>query len=246
MIKRGELLLLLGKEKSYLVECKGKFTNSEGSLDLEKLIGKKFGTKIKIGNEKFTVVEPTTIDILFKKAKRGPQIAQPKDLSLVASVTGLKPGWKIVDAGTGSGFASIFFANLGSKVFTYEKKKEWFERARKNFSLFNLDIKSYNRDITKGIKEKNIDLVFLDMENPEKVVKHAYKALKPGRWLTVHSMHVEQVQKLVKEIDKRNFTKPLVLENIQREWKVEIGKRTWSRPKTNFVHSIFLTFTRKI
>ena len=241
-IKKDSLILLLGK-KSYLIRPI-KFSCEFGFCDLRKLIGKKFGMRIKIGREKFTIVKPSIIDFL-KKAKRGPQIIMPKDSGLIISITGCSPGWKVVDAGTGSGFLSMFLANLGCNVYSYEKKKEFYEIAKKNaknFGLKNLILK--NTDITKGIKERDVDLVTLDLQNPEKVIRHAFRALKASGWLAIYSMHIKEVKRVYEELEKFDFTDVKILENIQREWQ-SLGKLT--RPKNYMLaHTGFLTFARKL
>jgi tRNA (adenine57-N1/adenine58-N1)-methyltransferase len=242
-ISKNELILLLGKKKSYVVEPT-LFSCEFGTYDLKKTVGKRFGIKIKIGKEIFTIVKPTIIDLL-KKAKRGPQIILPKDLGVIISVTGCSPGWKIVDAGTGSGFLSMFLANLGCKVYTYEKNKKFYEIAKRNvkrFGLKNVNLK--NADISKGIREKNVDMVTLDMKNPEKVIKHTFKVLKSGGWLAVYSMHIEEVKKVHKELLKYDFTNIKILENLHREWQ---SIKQFTRPKTYMLaHTGFLTFARKL
>jgi tRNA (adenine57-N1/adenine58-N1)-methyltransferase len=241
-INKDSLILLLGK-KTYLIRPI-KFSCEFGFCDLRKLINKKYGMKIKIGKERFTVVKPNMIDFL-KKAKRGPQIIMPKDSGLIISITGCSPGWKVVDAGTGSGFLSMFLANLGCTVYTYERKKEFYDIARKNvknFGLKNVFLK--NADITKGIKEKNVDLVTLDMQNPEKVIKHAFKSLNSGGWLAIYSMHIEEVKRVYEELKKYDFVDIKIWENIQREWQ-SLGKLT--RPKNYMLaHTGWLTFARKL
>jgi tRNA (adenine57-N1/adenine58-N1)-methyltransferase len=241
-INKDSLILLLGK-KTYLIRPI-KFSCEFGFCDLRKLINKKYGMKIKIGKERFTVVKPNIIDFL-KKAKRGPQIIMPKDSGLIISITGCSPGWKVVDAGTGSGFLSMFLANLGCTVYTYERKKEFHDIARKNvknFGLKNVFLK--NADITKGIKEKNVDLVTLDMQNPEKVIKHAFKSLNSGGWLAIYSMHIEEVKRVYEELKKYDFVDIKIWENIQREWQ-SLGKLT--RPKNYMLaHTGWLTFARKL
>jgi len=241
-INKDSLILLLGR-KSYLIRPI-KFSCEFGFCDLRKLINRKYGMRVKIGKERFTVVKPNIIDFL-KKAKRGPQIIMPKDSGSIVSITGCSPGWKVVDAGTGSGFLSMFLANLGCTVYTYERKKEFHDIARKNvknFGLKNVFLK--NADITKGIKEKNVDLVTLDLQNPEKVIKHAFKSLNSGGWLAIYSMHIEEVKKVYEELKKYDFVDIKIWENIQREWQ-SLGKLT--RPKNYMLaHTGFLTFARKM
>ncbi|NIO44394.1 MAG: methyltransferase domain-containing protein [Candidatus Aenigmarchaeota archaeon] len=241
-ITNNSLILLLGK-KNYLVRPI-KFSCEFGTTDLRKLVGKKFGRKIKIGKEGFTVVEPNVTDFL-RKAKRGPQIILPKDLGLIVSVTGCSPGWKTVDAGTGSGFLTLFLGNLGCRVYSYEKEKRFFNIAKKNLKNYGLkNVVIRNSDITKGIKEKNVDLVTLDMKNPEKVIKHAFKSLKLGGWIAIYSMHIEEVKKVFKELKKYDFTNLKIVENLNREWQ---SIKQFTRPKTYMLaHTGFLTFGRKM
>jgi len=240
-ISKEKMILLLGKKKNYVVKPI-LFSCEYGTFDLRKLVGKSFGIKIKIGKEEFRVVKPNIIDLL-RKAKRGPQIILPKDSALITSITGCSPSWKVVDAGTGSGFLALFLANMGCRVYSYEKSKEFYEIAKKNMKNFGLDFNLRKYDITKGIKEKGVDLITLDMKNPEKVVKHAFKALKAGGWIAIYSMHIEEVKKVYNKLKKYDFVDIKILENIQREWQTI---KQFTRPKTYMLaHTGFLTFARK-
>ena len=81
------------------------------------------------------------------------------------------------------------------------------------------------------------------MKNAEKVIKHAYKALKAGGYLVVYSPYIEQVISVLKKIQKFNFCEIKTLENIVREWQFE----KYTRPKTlGIMHTGFLTFARKV
>jgi len=248
-LKAGELVLLISSDNSYLVEVRReKLHTQDGIFDLSQLLKRRIGGKIKthLGKE-YTIVKPNIADILEKKVRRAPQIIMPKDIGLIIAYTGIQPGSLIVDAGTGSGFLSIFLASYikPGKVVTYERKKRFLEIARENIKVSGLSryIKLKLKDVRKGIDEKNVDMVTLDMKDAEKVVKHAYKALKPGGWLVVYSPYIEQVKSVVEEIKKKAFCSLKVVENIVREWQVERS----TRPKTiGLMHSGWLTFARKI
>jgi len=182
------------------------------------------------------------IDFL-KKAKRGPQVILPKDAALIISETGVNKDWKIVDAGSGSGFLALILGNLGCKVYTYEKREDFYKIAKENIKKSGLkNVKIFNKDITEGIKQKNIDLVTLDMKGPERVVEHAYNALKEKGFLVLYSMHIDQVQDVLKEMKKYKFD-IRIMENIQREWQPIPG---FLRPKTHLAHTGFLVVGRKI
>ena len=247
-MKKGEIVLLLSKENSYLTEVrKGKFHTKDGIFNLEEILEKKIGDKIKthLGKE-FVIVKPTINDILEKKVKRTAQVVLPKDAALILAQTGISSDSLVIDFGTGSAYLAIFLANYLSKgkIVTYEKNREFAKIANENIKasgLKNIELKI--KDISKGIEEKNADLVTIDLQYPEKFIKHAYKALKPGGWLVVYSPTAEEMIRVKKEIKKFEFSQPLAVENIVREWKLE----ETTRPKTmGIMHTGFLIFARKI
>jgi tRNA (adenine57-N1/adenine58-N1)-methyltransferase len=246
-MKEKEHVLLIGKG-TYLVQVGyGKLNTEFGIFDLSELLKKDYGDKIKTHfGEEFVAVKPSLLDILLKQAKRLPQIVTTKDASLILAYTGISPDSLIVDAGAGSGFLSIFLAYYceQGKVVTYEKKSNFAKVVRENIELTGLkNITVKEKDITKGIDEKNVDLITLDMENAESVVENSYKVLKPGGWLVVYSPYIEQVIAVRKELDKFNFTLIKTVENITREWRTSYH----TLPEVSGVmHTGWLTFARKV
>lgn len=181
-----------------------------------------------------------------KKLKRGPQIITPKDASLILAYTEVEPESKVVDAGTGSGFLAIFLATYikPGKVYTYENDERFAKLARENIKISGLSkfIQLRKADVTKGIKEKNVDLVTLDLKDAKKVIRHAHKALKIGGRLVVYSPTIEHLMEISKEIKKGGFGEIKTVENIVREWKVDLT----TRPKTmGIMHTGFLTFAKR-
>jgi len=247
-LKNGELVLLLSEKNSFLVEVgSGKLHTQDGIVDLKTLVKKKIGDEIKSHlGRKFKIVKPNLLDVLNKRMKRLPQIIMTKDAAAIIANTGVMPRSLVVDAGTGSGFLAIFLANYlpVGKIVTYEKNKKFAKVANENIKKSRLpNIKLKQKDITKGIDEKNVDLITLDMNHPEQVIKHAHRALAAGGWVVVYSPFIEQVAAVVKELKKKNFRSIKIIENIVREWQVEKA----SRPKTvGLMHTGFLTFARKI
>lgn len=234
-------VLLLGKEKSYIVDSsEKKFSCNEGTIDLTKI---KLGKEIKTSTgKKFVAVKPTTIDLL-RKCRRMPQIITPKDAASIVAVTGAQPGWRCLEAGTGSGFLSIFLGNIvrPGTILSYEKRKEFAENARKNIELCDLsDVVKVKYGEVK-FTEKNLDLIVLDMALVEKVVSKAYKALKPGGWLCVYSPQIEQQISVIEAM--KDFIQLRTIENIQRDWSSLHG---YTHPKpSGITHTGFLTFGRK-
>lgn len=245
-MKTGEFVIIAGK-KNYLVKVSDEnFSTEYGTINLSKLKKKKIGDKIKSNSgEEFLIAKPSFIDVLMKKCKRLPQIVMPKDAALILAYTGIPTNAKIVDAGAGSGFLSIFLAYYCSNgnVVTYEKNKEFAKIVRKNIEKLRLkNIQVKEKDILKGIEENNLDLITLDMKESENVIEEAYKKLKFGSWLVVYSPYIEQVKKVVEKM-KNYFTDIITIENITREWKVNYH----TLPKSSgIMHTGFLTFGRKL
>lgn len=250
-IRAGDKILLFGK-RSYITEVqkrgKNEFHCQYGKIDLEKLLRKNYGTKIKTHlGEEFIVLKPTFIDLL-KKARRGPQVVLAKDAAQILAVTGAGKESVVIDAGTGSGFLAIFLANHVKKVFSYESRKDFFEIAKQNARFSGAkNIEMKNKDASKGFSERNADLATLDMEEPQKAIAHAHKALKPGGWIAVYSPTIEHASSACAQIRKLGFTEPKVLETSQREWRMNVfdGKAR-SRPRSGGIFTGFLAFARKI
>lgn len=245
-VKLNDKVLLLSEDESNLITVsRKKFNSKSGMIDVIKLVGRTYGSKIRthIGKE-FYIVKPNILD-LFSKLTRSAQVILPKDIGLVIGYTGISTDSLVVDAGTGTGYLSIFIANYlpNGRVVTYEKDKRFVKVAKENIKFSGLkNLKLKQRDISKGIGEKNVDLITLDLQHPEKIIKFAYKSLVTGGWLVIYSPTIEELVKVSKEIKKNKYFDVKTIENIVREWQTE---RT-TRPKTvGLMHTGWLTFARK-
>ena len=241
LIKCMRRVLLLSDDESYLAETGRDLHTKSGVIKANKIkIGKVVRTHL---GKEFLAVKPTIRDVL-RKAERGAQVILPKDVAMILGYTGISADSVIVDAGSGSGYAAIFLANYvpNGKVVTYENDKRFVKIVQKNVKASeSSNIKVKRADVTRGIKERNVDLVLLDLQNADKVVKHAYNSLKGGGYLVVYSPTVDHLVKSLKAVRKR-FIGIETVENIVREWQTE---RT-VRPKTmGLMHTGFLTFARK-
>ena len=181
----------------------------------------------------------------LRKASRGPQIITPKDAATIIAETGCAPGWRVLDAGGGTGFLALMLANIGCKVYTYEKKKEFFNLLKRNIRRSGLkNVVAKNKDVRK-FTEKKLDLITLDMKDSEKLIPKAWKALKNNGFLVFYSLHIEQVQKIHKLIRKQKPIFIKTVETLQRHWQIEGD--TFTRPQTQMLgHTGFITIVRKL
>lgn len=239
--------LLTTKEgKSFYIKDTSKDFHCQFGLIKAKDLKKKDGSIIKTNTKKeLTIYTPSFIDT-YKKIKRAPQIITRKDAAMIIAETGVNKESKVVDSGAGSGALAIFLANICKEVITYEIREDFTKVviANKEFlDLKNLKIK--NKDIYKGIDEKNIDLITLDLPEPWKAIGPAKKALKTGGFLVSYSPTIPQVMDFVNGVTKeKGFIHIKTIELMLREWEIEDRK---VRPKTTqTVHTGFLSFCRKI
>ena len=115
------------------------------------------------------------------------------------------------------------------------------ERNKEIEGLTNLTLK--NADVTKGISERDVDLVTLDMPDSDKALRAAHKALKTDGMVFGYLPHMEQVKKFVSKLEKLKFYNTLVLEVIIRDMLV---RQEGMRPSTKGVwHTAYLVFAQK-
>jgi tRNA (adenine57-N1/adenine58-N1)-methyltransferase len=250
-VKKDEIVVLIDKNyKKYLISTSSKTDKYKGIgvFDPSILIGKEIGKQIEIGSKKFWLLKPSLQDKL-EGLKRKAQIILPRDAAQILMNCSIEPGQKIMEAGIGSGSLTTAIASMVSpkgKVISYDNREDFIKHAMKNLKKSNLEkfVETKFKDVTTGIDEKNMDAIILDIPNPWDVIKHAYRALKPGGYLCTYSPLSSQVEKTVKEIKKYNFIEIKTIENIQRKMVVsEYGMR----PSFDMLgHTGYLTFARKV
>jgi tRNA (adenine57-N1/adenine58-N1)-methyltransferase len=181
---------------------------------------------------------------ILSKMKRGPAVIIPKDVGLVIAHTGIGKKSKVLEAGAGSGFATIILGNIAKSVVSYERNPQFFEIASKNVEKAGLtNVKLKNADILEGIKEKGLDLILLDMPDSDKAVGSARESLIEGGFLAGFLPNIEQAKEFFLKCEECGFSETFMLEAIVREYDVrEYGVR----PKhVGLMHTAYLVFSRK-
>ncbi len=180
----------------------------------------------------------------YRRLKRGPQVMLPKDIGLVITYSGVGKNSVCVDAGAGSGWLAISLARICKDVTSYETREDFIKIVEGNARREGLDnLHIVNRDIKKGIKEKDVDLVTLDMPESDKVVGKAHRALRPGGHIFGYLPHMEQVKAFVAALNRYGFSDIVVLESILRDMLV---REEGMRPSTKGVwHTGYLVFACK-
>lgn len=252
-IEMGSKVLLVDKRgKKYLITAKkGEFHTDLGIINLDELLEKDYGDRIKthLGQE-FRILRPNIRDYI-EKMKRGPQIVHPKDAGIIIAYAGISPGDIVVEAGVGSGALTIYLANAVGKegrVISYEIREDFAEIARKNIDGigFSDRVEIKIKDIYEGIDEKDVDHIVLDLPQPERVLPHAIESLKPGGFFVAYTPCATQVHRFYQALQdyREYFSRPQTIDVFAIEHEV---KKECFRPRTmNMLHTGYLTFLRKL
>jgi tRNA (adenine57-N1/adenine58-N1)-methyltransferase len=181
---------------------------------------------------------------------RNTQIIYSKDAGAILSEAGIGAGSRVVESGTGSGALTWVLSNAvgdSGHVYTYEIREDMHTSAKKNLEKYaHINrITMHHQDILKGIKEKEIDAVVLDLATPWDVVNVAHEALRPSHFLVSYSPTIEQVMKTCKALSlEGKWGMIKTIEVLQREIMVRENK---TRPTTWMVgHTGYMTFARKM
>jgi tRNA (adenine57-N1/adenine58-N1)-methyltransferase len=250
-ISEGDYVLLcLDTRRTYMlkVETGKTFHTHKGYVKLDELIGKEFGVAFQssLGIE-FTALKPTLEDYIMKSSRKT-QITYPKDIALIVMFSGIGPGSRVVESGTGTGALTTALAHYvkpNGRVYTYEYREEFQKNAEKNLKRIKLlefvELKS--GDVTAGIEERDLDAIVLDLAVPWLVVPHAYESLKPSGTIVSFSPTIDQVVKTVEALQENNFVFIETIECMMRAMQVARGK---TRPHTMMTgHTGYITHARK-
>lgn len=179
----------------------------------------------------------------LQKIRRGPAIMLQKDIGIILANTDIDKTSVVLDAGSGCGVLSINLARFVKKVYSYDVRKDFLEIAKENSRKFGIkNIVFRNKNVFERIKDKNLDLITLDLKDPWMALKNCKKALKKNGDLVVYLPNITQVHEFVNKLD-RDFRLVKVVEDIQREWVVDERR---ARPENiGILHTGFLVFVKK-
>lgn len=241
MIEQGDRVLLVGAGREFYIKAgPGNLGTDKGQIDLATIVGKNSGeTILTHSGAEFTIRIPRPTDF-FAHGKRSGAPMLPKDIGLVIAYTGMNHNDDVLDAGTGSGIAAIYFAGVAKSVKTYEVRPEFSALAQKNFADAKLtNIEAIAADFLAA--EGTYDVVHLDMQVETEHVAHAFSLLRAGGYLACYTPFLEQMAIVVDAAAER-FTEVHTHELIEREMT---RSKRGTRPSTSVCHSGYVTIARK-
>lgn len=218
-----------------------------GILAGERLAGLAWGARMDHGSKAWRLLRPGIADVVAALNRKA-QIVLPKDAARILLECDIRSGARVVEAGIGSGALTSVLAWAiapAGRVFTYELREDFAQHATRNLEDAGLatlvDVKV--ADVTKGIHERDVDAVVLDMPNPWDALAAAKDALRADGHIALYTPLISQVERARQELDRQGFRDVRTLEILERPWVVhEHG----SRPDHAMLgHTAFLTFARK-
>ncbi|WP_162417881.1 protein-L-isoaspartate(D-aspartate) O-methyltransferase [Cyclobacterium roseum] len=84
----------------------------------------------------------------------GQTISQPYTVAFQTSLLAVKPGEKVLEIGTGSGYQAGILYCLGAKVHTIEYNEALYERTRRFLPKIGVKVQHYQGDGSLGLPEK--------------------------------------------------------------------------------------------
>lgn len=84
----------------------------------------------------------------------GQTISQPYTVAFQTELLKIKPGDKVLEIGTGSGYQAAILHLLGAEVHTIEYQKKLFDRTKKFMAKLGIHLHFYFGDGSKGIPEQ--------------------------------------------------------------------------------------------
>lgn len=139
-------------------------------------------------------------------------ISHPSTVAMQSQLLGVKPGIKVLEIGTGSGYQTAILCKMGAKVFTVERQKGLFDKTRLLLDELRFRAKCFLGDGYQGLQEVNygpFDRIIVTCGAPE-IPAALMAQLKPAGIMVIPLGEEEQeMLRITKEGEARE------------EWKVE-------------------------
>ena len=241
MIRSGQRILLVGEERKYFLRAgNGTFSTDRGVINLDEIVGAEPGDIIQSHNgTEFSILLPKAPDF-FEYAKRSGAPMLPRDIGLMIAYTGMNRNDTVLDSGTGTGIAAIYFGGIAERVTTCELRPDFARIAEANIrdaGLTNVEVLASDVLDVKGL----YDIVHFDMTITPEHIRHAHSVLKPGGYLACYTPFLEYLFGVMDEAEPL-FSELKAVECIEREMS---RTKRGTRPSTRVGDTGYLTIARK-
>ena len=252
-IKNGDLVYIIyDKRRKWVRKVieDNEFHSDRGFIKFNEIIGKNYGETAFLhpSNHKVAILPALLSDTIYSM-KRQSQIIYPEDIGIILTYSGIQPGFKIIEAGTGSGTVTSImgiFCKPNGQVHSFDIRDIAIKQARKNIKMFNVDdncsVKLMNI-CEEELNLQNIDFVLLDLATTWEAIPKLVHNLNPNGKICCFSPTIEQVKKNHRVLNENQFFNITTIELIKRNFQV---KPNATRPlgRVNG-HTGYLTFANR-
>jgi len=213
--------------QSCVVTADGSANTRYGQYAHSDMIGKRYGSKmISASGSGFCHLLRPTPELWSLALAHRTQILYMPDIAFITSYLDIKPGSRVIEAGTGSGsFSHSLARTIGGsgQLFSFEFHEPRCDAAREEFEAHGLSdiIKLEHRNVCKdGFGDvQGVDAVFLDLPAPWEAIPYAKDCLAKDRMARIccFSPCIEQVTKTVAALHEHGFTTVTMYETLQRQ-----------------------------
>ncbi|MGI0071344.1 MAG: tRNA (adenine-N1)-methyltransferase [Thermoplasmata archaeon] len=222
---------------------------TDGVVDLSDQLGRPPGGAVTWLGQSYRVVRPSLSD-LFGALHRGAQIVTPKDATQLLFLAGVAPGYRVAEAGSGSGALTVALAYAvgpAGHVTSFDRRTDFLDHARSNVARCGLAdrVTFRERDVARdGIDLTGLASVVLDVPEPWSVLAAARTALAPGGYVATYTPTYNQLERTVRELRTLGYDEVRAAEVLERGLHVGDGG---TRPAFEMLgHTGFLAAGRRV
>ena len=217
-------------------------------VDLREAVGKSEGHTVDVGGRPFVLLRPSLADLAAQMRRRA-QIITPKDAIALLFLTGVGPGSRVAEAGSGSGGLTLFLAHAvgpAGRVVSYDLREDHQRTARENLERagFSERVEFRIGDVRQGVQDEALDAWILDLPDPWEGLGPLLPSLRVGGYLAAYVPTFNQLERVVREMRSRGLVDVRAEEVLERGLHVGEGG---TRPETEMLgHTGFLAAGRKV
>lgn len=246
------LLIGLRDRKTFLrmLEQGATLHTHNGYLEHDKIIGEPYGSQIctHLGAA-YYLLQPTTEE-LVRYIRRSSQIIFPKDSGYIIMKLGVRPGSRVLEAGSGSGGLTLALATMvgeSGHVYSYDVRDDLQAVARQNLKDIGLGHRVTFKlgDAADGFDDTDVDALFLDMLTPWDVLDQAHAALASGGMLGSLVPTINQLAELLGALEAHPGYAFVEAEELMLRRYKTVPARV--RPEDRMIgHTGYMVFARAI
>ncbi len=140
--------------------------------------------------------EDRAYDDVALPIEEGQTISQPYTVAFQTQALNIKPGDKVLEIGTGSGYQAAILAQLGAEVFTVERIEKLHKQAKLILGQYFKTVKLFLSDGTMGLPDMApFDKIIVTAAAP-KIPETLLTQLKPGGCIII-PVGNKKIQKMV-------------------------------------------------